>query len=250
MKDCYKILGVPPTASLSEIKHAYRQKAKQFHPDAAGEMADKEKFDEITQAYRVLSDQRSRSIFDESFFMKFKRDKKHLDNFDYRTWLKERNDDESWAKLIILDLMRGREDDAVEEFKLMMTTRSTTFQLKHWFTREDFMDYGYILSEELVIRGEYYDAFLLLEQIILMEYSYCYFKLFFPEVMDFTRGILRRNIEGVINDELALDVYERALELKFSKSDDRFFLEKMALIYRRIGDTHTAMLCEQIIRQG
>ena len=42
----------------------------------------------------------------------------------------------------------------------------------------DFMDYGYILAEELVIRGEYYDAFLLLEQIIKMEYSYQYFYIF------------------------------------------------------------------------
>ena len=49
--------------------------------------------------------------------------------------------------------------------------KNADFSLKKWFTREDFMDYGYILAEELVIRGEYYDAFILLEQIIKMEYS-------------------------------------------------------------------------------
>lgn len=245
MKDCYKILGVSPNASLSEIKHAYREKAKLYHPDALGDASQKEAFNELNQAYRVLSDARQRQIFNDSFFHQFKNKNNNTESFDYRKWLLERNDDESWAKLIVLDLMRGREDDAVREFIHVQKTRSG-FSLKHWFTREDFMDYGYILSEELVIRGEYYDAFLLLEQIILMEYSYDYFRLFFPEVMSFTAAILRHNIEGVIDDELALDVYERALELKFSKNDDAFFLQKMAAIYRRLGDFKTAELIERM----
>lgn len=245
MKNCYQILGVPPNASLSEIKHAYREKAKLFHPDSLGDQSKKDQFNEITQAYRVLSDAHQRRIFDDSLFAAFHRKKKPEESFDYRKWLMERNDDESWAKLIVLDLMRGREDDAVKEFKQMQITRSS-FSLKRWFTREDFMDYGYILSEELVIRGEYYDAFLLLEQIIMLEYTFEYFRLFFPEVKAFTLDILRKNIEGVISDELALDVYERALELKFSKSEDAFFLQKMAVIYRRLGDLKTAGLIESM----
>ena len=66
------------------------------------------------------------------------------------------------------------------------------------------MDYGYILAEELVLREEFYDAFILLEQIIKMEYSYSYFYIFFPEVINFTLTILKRNIDGVLSDELAL----------------------------------------------
>ncbi len=245
MKNCYKILGVSPNASLSEIKHAYREKAKLYHPDSLGDSSQKEAFNELNQAYRVLSDTRQRQIFNESFFHQFRSKKSSEENFDYRKWLMDRNDDESWAKLIVLDLMRGREDDAVREFIHIQKTRSS-FSLKRWYTREDFMDYGYILSEELVIRGEYYDAFLLLEQVILMEYSYEYFRLFFPEVISFTLAILHHNIDGVISDELALDVYERALELKFSKSEDAFFLSKMAEIYRRFGDEETANLIERM----
>lgn len=245
MKDCYKILGVSPSASLSEIKHAYREKAKLYHPDSLGDSSQKEAFNELNQAYRVLSDGRQRQIFNESFFHQFHKKNKNEESFDYRKWLMERNDDESWAKLIVLDLMRGREDDAVKEFIQINSSRSN-FSLKHWFTREDFMDYGYILSEELVIRGEYYDAFLLLEQVILMEYSYQYFRFFFPEVLSFTSAILHHNIEGVINDELALDVYERALELKFPKSEDAFFLSRMSVLYRRLGDDATADLIDRM----
>src|SRR3954453_4662490 len=37
--DPFLTLGVPPGASLNEIKSAYRRLAKQYHPDAAGERA-------------------------------------------------------------------------------------------------------------------------------------------------------------------------------------------------------------------
>ena len=105
------------------------------------------------------------------------------------------------------------------------------------------MDYGYILAEELVIRGEYYDAIILLEQIIQMEYSYHYFYIFFPEVIEFTLNILKKNIDGVISDELALDVYERALDLNLGTKNDAFFLKKMSEEYRRLGDISTAEIC-------
>ena len=139
-------------------------------------------------------------------------------------------------------LMHNKEDEAVAEFKRMQMNH-TDFTLKDFFTREDFMDYGYILAEELVLREEFYDAFILLEQIIKMEYSYSYFYIFFPEVINFTLTILKRNIDGVISDELALDVYERALDLELGKTNDAFFLRKMSEEYRRLGDTSTADIC-------
>ena len=138
--------------------------------------------------------------------------------------------------------MHNKEDEAVAEFKRMQMNH-TDFTLKDFFTREDFMDYGYILAEELVLREEFYDAFILLEQIIKMEYSYSYFYIFFPEVINFTLTILKRNIDGVISDELALDVYERALDLELGKTNDAFFLRKMSEEYRRLGDTSTAEIC-------
>ena len=242
MKDFYKILGVRPNATLSEIKRAYREKAKLLHPDLTGDTSRRDEFNEVVQAYRVLSDMRQRSIFDESFFIKIKRSYKNADSFNYYDWLKAREDEESRAKLIFYTLMHQKEDEAVAEFKRMQMNHAD-FSLKKWFTREDFMDYGYILAEELVIRGEYYDAIILLEQIIQMEYSYHYFYIFFPEVIEFTLNILKRNIDGVISDELALDVYERALDLNLGAKNDAFFLRKMSEEYKRLGDLSTAEIC-------
>ena len=242
MKDFYKILGVRPNATLAEIKRAYREKAKLLHPDLSGDPTLRDAFSEVAQAYRVLSDARQRSIFDESFFIKIKRSYKNADSFNYYDWLKAREDEESRARLIFYTLMHQKEDEAVAEFKRMQMNHAD-FSLKKWFTREDFMDYGYILAEELVIRGEYYDAMILLEQIIQMEYSYQYFYIFFPEVIDFTLNILKHNIDGVISDELALDVYERALDLNLGTRNDAFFLRKMSEEYRRLGDLSTSEIC-------
>ena len=242
MKDFYKILGVRPNATLAEIKRAYREKAKLLHPDLSGDPTLRDAFSEVAQAYRVLSDARQRSIVAESFFIKIKRSYKSADTFNYYDWLSARQDEESRAKLIFYTLMHQKEDEAVAEFKRMQMNHAD-FSLKKWFTREDFMDYGYILAEELVIRGEYYDAMILLEQIIQMEYSYQYFYIFFPEVLDFTLNILKHNIDGVISDELALDVYERALDLNLGRKNDAFFLRKMSEEYRRLGDLSTAEIC-------
>ena len=244
MKDFYKVLGVRQDATLAEIKRAYREKVKNLHPDLTGDITRHEEFNEVVHAYRVLSDARQRSIFDEGFLYRMKKAAKNADSFDYYKWLSERDDSESRAKFIFYTLMHNKEDEAVAEFKRMQMTRSD-FTLKDYFTREDFMDYGYILAEELVIRAEYYDAFLLLEQIIKMEYSYKYFYIFFPEVINFTLSILKRNIDGVISDELALDVYERALDLELGKTNDSFFLRKMSDEYRRLGDLSTAEICLQ-----
>ncbi|MBO4533831.1 MAG: J domain-containing protein [Treponema sp.] len=242
MKDFYKVLGVRQDATLAEIKRAYREKVKNLHPDLTGDITRHEEFNDVVHAYRVLSDERQRSIFDEGFFVRMKKNVRNAEEFDYYKWLKAREDDESRAKFIFYTLMHNKEDEAVEEFKRMQMSHAD-FSLKNYFTREDFMDYGYILAEELVIRAEYYDAFLLLEQIIKMEYSYRYFYIFFPEVINFTLSILKRNIDGVISDELALDVYERALDLELGKTNDAMFLRKMSEEYRRLGDLATSEIC-------
>lgn len=247
MKDCYKILGVSHDASAAEIRHAFRQKAKLLHPDITGQ--DSTEFRELKAAYETLSDLKARQLFDESYsFHKTEKNPFYHANssqykkFDYRKWLLERTDDESRAKLIIFDLLHHNEDNAVAEFKKMNMERPN-FRLSKWFTREDFMDFGFILSEELVLRQEYYDAVILLEQVIKMEYSYSYFRLFFPEVLSLARHILRNNIENACSAELAIDAWERGLELRLGDGDDSYFLMKMAGAYEKIGDKYTAKIC-------
>lgn len=57
----YKILGVKSTASLEQIKRAYRKKVKKHHPDIGG---DPELFIRIQKAYDILSDLEKRKAYD------------------------------------------------------------------------------------------------------------------------------------------------------------------------------------------
>ncbi len=62
-KDYYKVLGVPSTATDKEVTKAYRQLAKQYHPDANPGAEDR--FKDISAAYDVLGDPARRKEYDE-----------------------------------------------------------------------------------------------------------------------------------------------------------------------------------------
>ncbi len=65
-RDYYEVLGVSKTATPEEIKKAYRQLGKKYHPDNnPGDKTAEEKFKEVAEAYSILSDADKRRQYDQ-----------------------------------------------------------------------------------------------------------------------------------------------------------------------------------------
>lgn len=63
-EDYYETLGIPRNADDAEIKKAYRNLARKFHPDICKDPGAEEKFKKINEAYSVLSDEQKKRQYD------------------------------------------------------------------------------------------------------------------------------------------------------------------------------------------
>src|SRR5690625_980955 len=64
-RDYYEVLGVAKDATKQEIRRAYREKARKYHPDVNKAEDAKEKFIEAKEAYEVLRDEQKRAQYDQ-----------------------------------------------------------------------------------------------------------------------------------------------------------------------------------------
>src|SRR5690348_15491134 len=66
MGDLYGVLGVPRSATHEQIKRAYRDLARRYHPDATSDPDAARSFDEVHDAYVRLTDAAARHAYDET----------------------------------------------------------------------------------------------------------------------------------------------------------------------------------------
>ena len=88
-KDYYEILGVPPDADAKAIRQAFRQLARQVHPDVnPGNKEAEEKFKVINEAYQVLSDVEQRKKYDElrAQYLQWQQTGGRQQDFDWQNW--------------------------------------------------------------------------------------------------------------------------------------------------------------------
>ena len=66
MNDHYAALGLASSATLADIKKAFRQQAAQYHPDRNTDSQAPARFRAAQQAYEVLSDASKRQAYDDN----------------------------------------------------------------------------------------------------------------------------------------------------------------------------------------
>lgn len=64
-KDYYKIMGLARDATQDEVKRAYRQLARKYHPDVSKAPDAETRFKELGEAYAVLKDLEKRAAYDQ-----------------------------------------------------------------------------------------------------------------------------------------------------------------------------------------
>jgi curved DNA-binding protein CbpA len=220
MEDYYSLLGIRSDASYADVKKAFREKAKKFHPDISGRQGDVE-MRRLIAAYKILSDTQRRLEYDRRFKLS------EENEFDYRAFLRRKKDDPvSQAKLVILDLFHGREESALA---LWRERGGLDFPMNQYLNREDWMDGSYILAEELVKRGCYYEAFVVLADIMKEERREPYFRHFSIDVEVFLKELVRLHLRRSVNDGVWVFCMETLLSLGgFSAKDEARWLCSMS----------------------
>ncbi|GHV87527.1 hypothetical protein AGMMS50255_8230 [Spirochaetia bacterium] len=239
IQDYYSLLGVKQTASTKDIKKAFREKAKQLHPDIAGKNAE-EAMRKLLAAYEILSDRDRRYEYDQAYSRFIKKI-----SFDYRTFLRERPDDpRSQAKLVEFELFHFEEDAAIEVWE---KNGGLEFPMEQYLDREDWMDCVYVLAEELDKRDRAYEAFMLFADLIREERRRPYYRQHMEDIELYVKELVRLRLKKQVDGDTWVDCMETLLDLGFSPRDEARWMRSMAETLFRMGDESAA---ESIIREA
>ncbi|KAK3009309.1 hypothetical protein RJ639_013745 [Escallonia herrerae] len=121
----YRILGVNPDCSHEEIRRAYRKLAMQWHPDKRTRSPAllseaKRKFQQIQEAYSVLSDHRKRTMYDAGLY-----DPDEEENEDFADFLQE-------MMSLMEDARREAKQYSMEELQTMFCDMARSFEFPDW----------------------------------------------------------------------------------------------------------------------
>ncbi|KAJ8899324.1 hypothetical protein K2173_018298 [Erythroxylum novogranatense] len=110
----YDLLGISETGTLSDIKHAYRQLARKYHPDVSPPDRTEEytkKFIQVQEAYETLSDPNTRALYDRDMIKGLHLAFSAIKPFHYKEVWNEGGDWEQIWQSQLSELQRMRDRD-------------------------------------------------------------------------------------------------------------------------------------------
>ena len=231
LENYYDVLGAYLGYSQEQIKRCFRQRAKELHPDLtvlAGDQAEP-RMRRLLEAYSVLGDLNRRRDYDFVHRVSLRR----RGRFDYRSFLRSQRDPASLAKLVLYDLMRSRDREALSTYSELEGNIGTDlFSLLGY---DDFMDCCFLLAEAFERDGEYDKACGLYLRIYRAETARPYFRHFIAEVVERMRVVACFKMDSRATPLDSIRRIEELIELKLSDRESAFFCKRIAEIYSDVG---------------
>lgn len=141
-QDFYSILGVHKTASAAEIKKAYLQLARANHPDRFSEESARQdadvRFQQITEAFNQLRDEKSRQEYDRSLAKETKTPEEEARLYFKNAELREQSQEYDSALKLYYEAMRlqpGNVEYILAAGRLMAKDKSKLRQAADLFTQ-------------------------------------------------------------------------------------------------------------------
>lgn len=145
----YTTLGVEMNATEQEIKKAFRNKVKKYHPDINPTKEAEEEIRKITEAYEVLSDVEKRKSYDEELKrdnrIHFEEQPSSTQSNPYTSYSKERDesDFEDWIK-IYLKILRSMDKKNTDKHGIFKEENITS----------DYMTYHFVDSSNKLFNAQ------------------------------------------------------------------------------------------------
>ncbi|MBI3951931.1 MAG: J domain-containing protein [Acidobacteria bacterium] len=117
MSNLYEILDISPKASQQDIRSAFRRSARMYHPDVNKSPTATDDFLRIARAYRILSDRRLRSLYDQGVL---------IDRDEYLRRKARQQMVDQYFDSVISELLR-RDEEETRARQITVTTVATLF---------------------------------------------------------------------------------------------------------------------------
>ncbi len=236
--DYYRVLEVPPSASLQEIRSSFRKLVLLAHPDKNPDHTEwsERRIRELIQAYEVIGNSERRRRFDLEYKAKGRsapRQPRESELFFFK-----KSDPGALALRILYYLLHGRGQEAVPLLERMEAKRGPGFLFEE-LDRGDYLDCLFLLGEYHLAKREYRAALARMRAFYLHERNARYPRHYLDAVVTHLKDLYLRKLPQSLPAEEALSRLGEAAELRLGPREKaaltRVAEELRSRVSRRAG---------------
>ena len=227
LPDHYAVLHVEEIASSEEIRHAFRHRLLEVHPDKARAPVDPEAVGRVMEAFEVLSDPDQRDRYDQQLDV-WRRASGASSSLPHVTESKRPVDR---ARAILYLFLAGREGEALA--RVAEAEDPAAFLTEH-LEVEEFIDAAFLLAEVHEKRRSYALALQWYQEILRREEQRRFHRPCYGEVLERSKKILIHRLAGSTDPRSSLCFLDRAERLGLNRGEKIEVLKRRAQSYREL----------------